>query len=345
MTKLIIYIDSEQNASAYRIEEDNSYSISFNGNEYESDLENFAETVMEELRAKPLSKLESRGGISVLIVSNGATNETIRRITELLFHDGNEEGLLNVNIQELNVIEAKYFLPIIENPEFPSAKDFAQFFKIKDIVQTYSNKTQELETKVSKLTESIELKDKELQELTQFKEKVTKAIEKKLENQTIKKNAEINNRAGDLNRLCRINFLMDCEEDKNLIIKPSVEDIKNSKKHAFIFHWLKKDQSIIKDNSRIGTYKMDMPSVPYYKIKEMLSFIEISISKTTKCEGKIFYVVDNDSKVNEGDVVAVIGDEDWTSKDVVEYLKRNSYNIPYINKNENNPLIYDAETH
>ena len=34
MTKLIIYIDSEQKASAYRIEEDNSYSISFNGNEY-----------------------------------------------------------------------------------------------------------------------------------------------------------------------------------------------------------------------------------------------------------------------------------------------------------------------
>ena len=47
MTKLIIYVNAEQNASAYRIEEDNSYSISFNGNEYESDLETIHNDVIK----------------------------------------------------------------------------------------------------------------------------------------------------------------------------------------------------------------------------------------------------------------------------------------------------------
>ncbi len=353
MTRLIIYIDSEQKASAYRIEDDNSYSISFNGNEYESDLADFATTVMEELRATPLSKMGSRGGISVLLVSNGATNDTIRKIMELLFHDDNEEGMLNVNIQELNVIEARYFLSLIGNPESPSAKDFAQFFEIAQKSMVNAHELEELKSKLTELQGELENKNSEICELQKFKELVTKKVgEKKFAQQTEKKNDEINNRAGDLNRLCRINFLMDCKEDKNRLIQPNIEDIKNSKKYGLIFHRLKKDQSIIKRNSCIGTYKINISSAPF------LSWINLQavgeIPKKTKSEGKLFYVVENDFEVKEGDVVAVIGDEDWTIKDVVECLKRNSYNIQYVknyentvspNKNENNPLIYDSETH
>lgn len=352
MTRLIIYIDSEQKASAYRIEEDNSYSISFNGNEYESDLPTFAEIVRDELRATPLSKMESRGGISVLLVSNGAANESIRKIMELLFHDENEEGMLNVNIQELNVIEARYFLSLIGIPESPSAKDFAQFFEIEKKSLVNAQELEELKSKLTELQGDLENKTSEISELQSFKELVLRAIEKKREKQTIKADAEINKKIDDSNRICKINFLMDCKEDKNLLIQPNSEDIKNSKKYGLIFHWLKKDQSIIKGNSRIGTYKIDTSPVSFLDIYKLQRIGEIS--KKTKREGKLFYVVNNDSKVKEGDVVAVIGAEDWTTKDVVECLKRNSYNIPYVknyentvspNKNENNPLIYDSETH
>ena len=72
-----------------------------------------------------------------------------------------------------------------------------------------------------------------------------------------------------------------------------------------------------------------------------------------KINGRIYYFANDNALVGNGEIVAVIGDEDWTTKEVVECLKRNSYDIPYV-KNyentvhlnyENNPLIYDAETH
>lgn len=345
MAQLIVYINSEQKASAYY---NNSY-LSFHGARYDANLTDFSEIVQEELDH---SVGEKRDEISVLIVSNGATNETVRTVISNLLNTENEEGILNVNFQELNVIEAKYFLPMLGNPETPEAEDFARFFEFKN---SYSEKLQELEnltSEVSTLKKTIEEKDSEISELQSFKELVTKKVEEKMfAQQTEKKNNEINNRAGDLNRLCRINFLMDCKEDKNFLIQPDREDIKNSKKYGLIFHWLKKDQSIITGNSRIGTYKIDTSSVPFLDIYKLHRFLDIS--KKTNREGKLFYVVNNDSKVKEGDVVAVIGDEDWTPKEVVEWLKRNSYDIPYV-KNyentvhlnyENNPLIYDAETH
>lgn len=345
MAQLIVYINSEQKASAYYI---NSY-LSFHGARYDANLTDFSEIVQEELDH---SVGEKRDEISVLIVSNGATNETVRTVISNLLNTENEEGILNVNFQELNVIEAKYFLPMLGNPETPEAEDFARFFEFKN---SYSEKLQELEnltSEVSTLKKTIEEKDSEISELQSFKELVLRAIEKKREKQTIKADSEINKKIDNSNRICKINFGMDCKEDKNRLIQPNIEDIKNSKKYGLIFHRLKKDQSIIKGNSCIGTYKINISSVPIFNIIKMQAFGEIP--KKTKRDGKIFYVVENGFEVKEGDVVAVIGDEDWTTKDVVECLKRNSYNNQYV-KNyentvhpsncENNPLIYDAETH
>ena len=285
MTKLIIYVNSEQNASAYRIEEDNSYSISFNGNEYESDLSTFAETVMEELRATPLSKMESRGGISVLLVSNGATNETIRRIMELLFHDDNEDGMLNVNIQELNVIEAKYFLPFIENPESPSSKDFIQFFDIENKVVADSNEIQEL-------SKSIELKDKEIQDLSQFKEDVTKAIEKKLE----ERKALLENRKMQ-DCIHKIDFIHDTQWN---------DDIKFSPHHSEKVHFHRKMENgdKVSYGQIIGVYDQSSYAIPVgYKYINSASG-RLLMAKTN---GYLYYLVDDNKAVSHGEIVAVIG--------------------------------------
>ena len=350
MTKLIIYVNSEQNASAYRIEEDNSYSISFNGNEYESDLLAFAEIVMEELRATPLSKMESRGGIAVLIVSNEATNETIRKIMELLFHDDNEDGLLNVNIHELNVIEAKYFLSLIGNSESPSAKDFAQFFEIEKKSMVNAQALEELKSKLTKLQGELDNKNSEISELQKFRESVIKEREKEIKKQTIKAKDEIKKKIDNSNRICKINFRMDCKETKRI---DSVPDVKGDIKFNFLKYSEKgtkiEEGTMIEKDTCIGLYAI--ASLPASFTSGFLNSVSLAlrnlppINKNAKRSGKLFYVVNDMDVVEEGDVVAVIGDEDWTTKDVVECLKRNSYNIPYVNKYENNPLIYDSETH
>lgn len=327
MAQLIVYINSEQKASAYY---NNSY-LSFHGARYDANLTEFSEIVQEELDH---SVGEKRDEISVLIVSNGATNEAVRTVTSNLLHSETEDGILNVDFQELNVIEAKYFLPMLGNPEIPEAEDFARFFEFKN---SYSEKLQKLDvltSEVSTLKKTIEEKDSEINELQSFKEFVIKAIEKRLEKQTVKTKEEVN-KTDDSNRICRINLKLDCRKSK--LVQPNLKLFKK-----YIFHRQYSDQVFLNCDAVIGTYIADNKSLDYMARKFVFTY---EIAKKSKRDGKIFYVVKDKAHVEDGDVVAVIGDEDWTTKDVVECLKRNSYNIPYINKIENNPLIYDSETH
>lgn len=317
MTKLIIYIDSEQKASAYRIEEDNSYSISFNGNEYESDLPTFAELVMDELRATPLSKMESRGGISVLLVSNGAANETIRKIMELLFHDDNEDGMLNVNIQELNVIEAKYFLPLIGNPEAPSAKDFANIYSIETSSFVQQKELDDLKSDNSRMIKKIkEYEDNfgklnnELSELKEFK----KATIKKEENRRSiqKKEEELSE------SIYKINFAKDAEDSGV----------------AFKFHKKYNNGKIVSKGETIGTYGLFRSSNPFASNAE--------IGLTAKKSGRIYYMVSDDSVVKNGDIIAAIGEKTWTKEDADSFIKQNQ-DSDSVKKNENEPVIIKAD--
>lgn len=338
MTRLIVYIDSEQKVSAYRIKEDGSYSISFNGNEYESELSVFAETVMEELRATPLSKMEPRGGISVLLVSNGATNETIRKIMELLLHDDNEEGMLNVNIQELNVIEAKYFLPLVGNPESPSAKDFEalyllennSFIKQREYDELKSNNSK-LKDEISSYKEKLKILNETNTELTEFKDFIIKKVENRLSNLM------------QSGTLCKIDF-------KNDAVK---SDIKFSAKQnqIAVVNNMQKEGTVVPKNSIIARYqiideKFDQKnsldklqkiasaarSVPGViglagiigadvitsKIKDEQQIFNVYAKES----GRIFYIINNNEMVCDGTVIAIIGKETWTKEDALSFLKQ-----------------------
>ena len=345
MTQLIVYINSEQKASAYY---DNSY-VSFHGARYDANLTEFAKILKKELRVNTLS--EVKDGISVLIVSDGATNKTVRTVISNLLHtdeDMDEDAaILNVDIQEINVIESKYILQLLGNPESPEAEDFAQFFEIEKKSLVNAQELEELKSKLTELQGELENKNSEISELQSFKESVIKEKEKELEKQTIKAKDEINKKIDDSNRICKINIRMDCKETENIFVQPDPKKIKLIK--SFRFHRLKKDQIFLTSNTVIGTY-----NAAGAQVLQAAYFMGLEISIKTKRDGKVFYVVEDYSSVGNGAVVAVIGDEDWTTKDVVECLKRNSYNIPYVrnyentvnpNKNENNPLIYDSETH
>ncbi len=303
MTRLIIYIDSEQKASAYRIEEDNSYSISFNGNEYESDLPTFAEIVMDELRAIPLSKMESRGGISVLLVSNGAANESIRKIMELLFHDENEEGMLNVNIQELNVIEAKYFLPLIGNPEYPSAKDFANIYSIATSSFIQQKELDDLKSdnsilvgKIKEYEDNFDKLNKELSELKEFKKTVIKKEDNKRIAQV--KEEELSE------SIYKIDFMKDAENSGVVLSIPKGKEV--------IFHKRYKNGTVVSQGSTIASYTASM----------RWSSDEITIN--AKKSGRIYYVVNDNSNIKNGDIIAVIGENTWTKDDAIFFLKQSS---------------------
>ena len=321
MTKLIIYITSEQTASAYRIEEDNSYSISFNGNEYESDLSIFTETVMEELRATPLSKMESRGGISVLVVSNGAANETIRSIMELLFHDDNEDGMLNVNIQELNVIEAKYFLPLIGNPEAPSAKDFANIFSIETSSFVQQKELDDLKSDNSRMIKKIkEYEDNfgklnnELSELKEFKKATIKKEESRKKSQ--EKEEELSS------SIYKIDFAKDAKNSGVVLSIPKGGEV--------LFHKRYKNGDIVSPGSTIA----------YYVANFRFASEEITI--TAKKSGRIYYMVNDNSNVKNGDIIAVIGENTWTKDDAIFFLKQNQ-NSESEKKNENEPVVVKAD--
>ena len=338
MTRLIVYIDSEQKVSAYRIKEDGSYSISFNGNEYESELSVFAETVMEELRATPLSKMEPRGGISVLLVSNGATNETIRKIMELLLHDDNEEGMLNVNIQELNVIEAKYFLPLVGNPESPSAKDFEalyllennSFIKQREYDELKSNNSK-LKDEISSYKEKLKILNETNTELTEFKDFIIKKVENRLSNLM------------QSGTLCKIDFKNDAEKS----------DIKFSAKQnqIAVVNNMQKEGTVVSKNSIIARYqiideKFDQKNSldKLQKIASATRYVpgviglagiieaDVITSKIkdeqqifnvyAKESGRIFYIINNNEMVCDGTVIAIIGKETWTKEDALSFLKQ-----------------------
>ena len=314
MTKLIIYIDSEQKTSAYRIEEENSYLISFNGNEYESDLENFATTVMEELRAKPLSKLESRGGISVLIVSNGATNETIRKIMVLLFHDDKENGILNVNIQELNVIEAKYFLPLIGNPEAPSAKDFESIYSIANS-SVQQKELDDLKSHNSQLMKEIEEYKENLDKIN------TELIElRKIKNEVISRKTAQEKEEKLSESIYKIDFAKDAENSGV----------------TFEFHKKFNSGKTVSVGETIASYSLN--SLNYLSMINRNN--EISI--TAKKGGKLYYMVDNNSSIKNGEVIAVIGEKTWTEDDARHFLKQ-IQNSDNEKKNENEPVIIKAD--
>ena len=332
MGKIIIYIEDDT-VSAFNVIKGEPIrpkgleSMKLDSTESVSD---FCEILRNKFNIDDFSEID----MSIYLVNEGADEEKLTALREELQNAYNYCENTVENTVELKRNIDKQNIELINENE-----------KLKSKLEASIKETADLKEKLSEL-------ETQLQELNKFKEGVTKAIEKKKENQTIKKNTEINNKANDLNRLCRINFLMDCKEDKNRLIQPNIEDIKNSKKYGLIFHRLKNDQSIIKGNSCIGTYKINTSSVSILNLYKLQAIGEIP--KKTKCEGKLFYVVENGFTVKEGDVVAVIGDEDWTTKDVVECLKRNSYDIQYVknyentvhpNNCENNPLIYDAETH
>ena len=321
MTRLIIYIDSEQKASAYRIEEDNSYSISFNGNEYESDLPTFAEIVMDELRAIPLSKMESRGGISVLLVSNGAANESIRKIMELLFHDENEEGMLNVNIQELNVIEAKYFLPLIGNPEYPSAKDFANIYSIATSSFIQQKELDDLKSdnsilvgKIKEYEDNFDKLNKELSELKEFKKTVIKKEDNKRIAQV--KEEELSE------SIYKIDFMKDAENSGVVLSIPKGKEV--------IFHKRYKNGTVVSQGSTIASYTASM----------RWSSDEITIN--AKKSGRIYYVVNDNSNIKNGDIIAVIGENTWTKDDAIFFLKQSSES-GIQKKNDNEPVIVKAD--
>lgn len=294
MAQLIVYINSEQKASAYY---NNSY-LSFHGARYDANLTDFSEIVQEELDH---SFGEKRDEISVLIVSNGATNETVRTVISNLLNTENEEGILNVNVQELNVIEAKYFLPMLGNPETPEAEDFARFFEFKN---SYPEKLQELEnltSEVSTLKKTIEEKDSEISELQSFKELVTKKVEEIKEKRKVE--SELNQKKGILENkniqdcICKIDFINDTQQNDNNKFFPHTSE-------KVFFNRKVKNGARVSYGQIIGIY-----GTPFFSALGIV-FGRIVMAKTN---GRIYYFANDNALVGNGEIVAVIGD--FNSKD------------------------------
>ncbi len=334
MTRLIIYINSEQKASAYRVEENNSSSISFYGNDYESDFSQFCKIVMEELRVNSLNEIEKKGGISVLIVSNGAANEKIRELIWNFLHDENEEGVLNVNIQELNVIEAKYILPLIGNPAEPCAEDFKKLFSLENSSFVKQNDFDDLKASNLKL----------MDEISEYKNKYDKMLNDNSEKDLIiKKTESLLSEFMQFGGLCKIDFKNDLR----------MSDIEMTLNQNVVINILKKEGSIVTKNTIIASYQII--KVPTYQKKNGIKKITDAamagahlggvigvavgvgvgvanyhdkrneyqiVNIYAKETGKIFYTKNNNETVQNGDIIAIIGKETWSREDADFFLKK-----------------------
>lgn len=284
MTQLIVYINSEQKASAYY---DDCY-VSFHGTEYESDLTEFAQILKDELRADPLSEIKD--GISILIVSNGGTNKTVRTVINNLLHtDTNEEELLNVDVKELNVIEAKYFLQLLGNPQNPEAKDFAKYFELENNISGKSQEIEELKTEISNLKKELDDKNSMIKELQDFKNSIKNENEKKI--------AKLKQKVKNY-YLCSVDFCNDRQWKKKSYFSAFASS-------RVYFHSLCNDGAFVKTDADIALYN----GTTYEELGQTIEPCVAQVIKTRN-SGKIYYLVEDNQPISDKQPVAIVGDFD-----------------------------------
>lgn len=285
----------------------NSKGISYINYTSESDLTDY----VENLKAKfNIEENFSEIKISFSIINVGAEDKYIDSLKSLL--DGAEKTDVN-NIEKLIPLvlaskgEIKTNTALQEDYE-AALKKIDQLEDEKNKLKEYSEKqTDEIEKLISQ-TDS--LKD----EIESIKNEKIEA--EKLEEQKLEKERELSK------SIYKIDFLKNAEESGIVFSMPKGQTVTFSKKF--------KNGDMVSQGAVIATYYKD----------SRYSSGEIFI--TALKAGRIYYMVNNNAHVKNGDVIAVIGESNWTKDDAIFFLKQSSKSETE-KKKECEPVIIKAD--
>lgn len=284
----------------------NSKGLSYINYNSESDLAEYADILKTKYNIDDFSEIK----ISFSIINVGAEDKYIDSLKSLL------EGAEKIDV---NNIEKLIPLVLASKGEIKTntalQEDYESALKRIEQVENENNKLKESnEKQADEINNLISLSDSLKNEIESIKNE--KVREEQLERKKLEKERELSK------SIYKIDFLQDAEESGVVLSIPKGQTVTFCKKY--------KNGEMVSQGTIIATY---------YKGSRYSSG-EISI--TALKAGRIYYMVNDNANVKNGDVIAVIGEKNWTKDDAIFFLK-NSNNSETEKKQECEPVIIKAD--
>lgn len=284
----------------------NSKGLSYINYNSESDLAEYADILKTKYNIDDFSEIN----ISFSIINVGAEDKYIDSLKSLL--KGAEKIDVN-NIEKL--------IPLL----LASKGEIKTNTALQEDYEVALKKIEQLEDEKNKLKEYSEKQSGEIDDLitqtTVLKTEIESIKKEKIKAEKLEEQKQENER--ELSKsIYKIDFLKNAEESGIVLSIPKGQTVTFNKKF--------KNGEMVSQGSVIATY---------YKGSRFSSG-EVSIFALKA--GRIYYMVNDNANVKNGDVIAVIGEKNWTKDDAIFFLKQSSES-EIQKKNECEPVIIKAD--
>lgn len=282
----------------------NSKGISYINYNSETDLTDYVEILKTKYNIDEFSEIN----ISFSIINVGAEDKYIDSLKELL--DGAERIDVN-NIEKL--------IPLV----LASKGEIKTNTALQEDYEEALKKIEQLEDEKNKLIEASKKQTDEIDNLVSQIASLKDEIEsiknakieaEKFEEQKQEKERELSE------SIYKIDFLKNAEDSGIVFSMPKGQTVTFSKKF--------KNGEMVSKGAVIAIYYKGYP----YN----------TLSITALKAGRIYYMVNDNANVKNGDVVAVIGEKNWTKDDAIDFLKQSSES-EIQKENECEPVIIKAD--
>lgn len=241
--------------------------------------------------------------ISFSIINVGAEDKYIDSLKSLL------EGAEKIDVNNIEKL-----IPLV----LASKGEIKTNTALQEDYEVALKKIEQLEDEKNKLIEFSEKQTDEINNLISQTDSLKSEIEsiknKKIEAEKLEEQKQENER--ELSKsIYKIDFLKNAEESGIVLSIPKGQTVTFNKKF--------KNGDIVSQGSVIAFYN---------------GGISIIALKT----GRIYYMVNDNAKVKNGDVIAVIGENSWTKEDAIFFLKQSSES-EIEKKNDFEPVIIKAD--
>ncbi len=267
----------------------NAKGISYINYNSESDLNDYVEILKTKYRIDEFSQIK----ISFSIINVGADNKYIDLLKSLL--DGAEKIDVN-NIEKL--------IPLI----LASKGEIKTNTALQEEYETTLQKLERIEIKKKELIEFNEKQNETIEELNKKIDSLENKIESEKERQKKESQQKEKKRLEEeklSESIYKIDFLNDAERSGAVLSIPKGQEV--------IFHKKYKNGDPVVQGKIIALYRADYR----YSSQDILIIARKS--------GIIYYMVNDKAKVKNGDIIAVIGEENWTKNQALRFAEESRF--------------------
>lgn len=288
----------------------NSKGLSYINYNSESDLAEYADILKTKYNIDDFSEIK----ISFSIINVGAEDKYIDSLKSLL------EGAEKIDVNNIEKL-----IPLV----LASKGEIKTNTALQEDYEVALKKIEQLEDEKNKLIEDNKKQTDEIDNLVSQIASLKDEIEsiknakieaEKLEEQKLEKERELSK------SIYKIDFLKNAEEYGIVFSIPKEQTVTFNKKF--------KNGDKVSQGSVIAYYK-DNRYTNSFVYGDGIPIIALKA-------GTIYYMVNDNAKVKNGDVIAVIGEENWTKDDAIHFLKQSSKSETQ-KKNECEPVIIKAD--